>query len=170
MKVFALFIVLTLTSFFLAAQEKFSVPQVTTDQKIEILYSHVVAYAATGISFAKSQGVTAEDYGKFIGKKFTAYWNPDDGFSKLVNQLMFILAGMHPNNEMQIVDQNAKSITFKLKNVDLSFRDGPMFDVTYQDFLDCSLGIIEVIAKHMNSKFSQEMTADGWYIATLSQN
>ena len=108
-----------------------------------------------------TQGVTAEDYGKFIGKKFTAYWNPDDGFSKLVNQLMFILAGMHPNNEMQIVDQNAKSITFKLKNVDLSFRDGPMFDVSYQDFLDCSLGIIDRITSY-NVCYTKLLRAFWW--------
>jgi len=152
------------------SQEKFTVPQLTNDQKTEVIYNHMIAYAVTGISFAKAQGISAKDYGKFIGNKFTAFWNPEDGFPMLVNQLMFILGGLHPDNQMQIVQQDDSGITFKLKNVDLAFQNGPMFDVTYQDFLDCSYGIISVIAKHMESTFSHKMTEDGWYMVTLSKN
>jgi len=168
MKTIRLLIILLLFTGFLNAQENFSVPQVTNDQKIEILYSHVIAYAVTGISFAKSQGVSAEAYGKFMGEKFTDFWDPSTGFPLLVNQLMFILAGMHPDNQMQIVNQDEKSITVKMKNVDISFQNGPMFDVTYQDFLDCSYGIISVLAEFMHSGFSHKMTDDGWYEFTLN--
>jgi K+-transporting ATPase A subunit len=149
------------------AQDGFSVPKLTEEQKSEVLYQHVIAYAVTGISFAKSKGTSAEDYGKFIGEKFSAFWNPDDGFPMLVNRLMYILVGMHPDNQMKIVKQDDKSITFQLKNVDLAFKEGPMFDVTYQDFLDCSEGIISTLAKHMNATFSHKMTDDGWYVATF---
>ncbi len=41
----------------LCAQEKFIVPEVSPEQKQEILYSHVIAYEVAGIRFAKSQGV-----------------------------------------------------------------------------------------------------------------
>ena len=167
MKLLTFITVLILNSGLLFPQEKFNIPQVTTDQKIDILYDHVIAYAATGISFAKSKGTSPEDYGKFIGEKFSAFWNPEDGFEMLVNRLMFILAGMHPNNEMQIVNQDENSITFKLKNVDFAFKEGPIFNVFYQDFLDCSKGIISVLAQHMNATFEQNMTDDGWYFATL---
>lgn len=152
------------------AQEKFQVPQPTTDQKIEILYNHVIAYAVTGIGFAKSQGVTPEEYGKFMGKKFTQYWDPSAGFHQLVNQLMFILAGMHPDNQMQIVKQDEKSITFKMKNVDIAFKNGPMFGVTYQDFLDCSQGIISTLAGYMHSSLSQRITEEIWYEITIKKN
>ncbi|WP_340110948.1 hypothetical protein [Maribellus mangrovi] len=151
------------------SQEKFEVPQLTEEQKTEVLYSHMIAYGVTGVSFAKSHGVSAEDYGRFIGKKFIAFWNPEDGFAMLVNRMMFILAGLHPDNEMQIVEQDDSGITFKLKNVDMSFKNGPMFDVSYQDFLDFSYGIISVVAKHMNSTFAHEMTEDGWYVVHLKK-
>ncbi|MCE4563066.1 hypothetical protein INQ51_01965 [Maribellus sp. CM-23] len=169
MKLLTLIIALVLAGNVLLSQEKFVAPELTDEQKCEVLYSHVVAYAVSGISFAKSQGLSPEEYGRYIGKKFSAYWNPEDGFPVLVTRMMYILAGLHPDNQMQIVKQSGKSITFQLMNVDLSFKQGPMFDVTYQDFLNCSYGIIEVIAHHMNATFSQSTTADGWYIATLSQ-
>lgn len=152
-----------------SAQEKFTVPELTNEQQAEVLYQHVIAYAVTGISFAKSQHVSPMEYGKFIGEKFAAFWNPDDGFPVLVNRMMYILSGLHPGNDMQIVEQNKNSIIFKLKNVDLSFREGPMFDVTYQDFLDCSQGIITVIAKRMRADFSYKTTEDGWYVITFTK-
>jgi len=154
---------------FVNAQEKFTVPELTTGQQTEVLYQHVIAYAVTGISFAKSQHVSPMEYGKFIGEKFAVFWNPDDGFPMLVNRMMYILSGLHPGNEMQIIEQNKNSITFKMKNVDLSFRDGPMFDVTYQDFLDCSQGIVSVIANRMGATFSYKTTEDGWYVIIFSK-
>lgn len=169
MKSLLAFFVCILLTTGLTAQEKFTVPQLTSDQKTEVLFNHVMAYSVTGISFAKAQGVSAEDYGRFIGKKFTAFWNPDDGFPMLANRMMFILAGMYPDNQMEIVEQDENSIKFKLKNVDLAFRQGPMFDVKYQDFLNCSYGIISELADFMGCEFSHKMTDDVWYVVYVSQ-
>jgi hypothetical protein len=169
MKSIVSFFVFILLSGLISAQDQFSVPELNGDQKSEVLYSHVIAYAVTGISFARSQGVTAEEYGRFIGHKFKAYWQPEDGFAGLVNRIMYILAGLHPNNEMMIIRQSPKSVTFRLKNVDTSFQNGPMFDVSYRDYLECSFGIISVIAEHMGSKFSHRTDPDGWYEATFTE-
>ena len=80
---------------------------------------------------------------------------------------MFILAGMHPDNEMQIVEQSDKMIRFKMKNVDLAFKMGPAYGITYDEFLDCSEGILSVLAEHMNTMFSQQITDAIWYEVTL---
>lgn len=148
---------------------QFSVPEVTPEQKQEVLYNHVMAYAATGISFAKAKGVSANEYGKYVGKQFTSFWNPAEGFPAIANGLIFILAGMHPNNEMQITEQNEKMVRFKMKNVDMMFKQGPVFGSTFDEFMDCSYGIISVLAEHMNSAFSHNMTKDGWYEVTLAE-
>lgn len=87
----------------------------------------------------------------------------------LANRSLFMLAGMHPDNQMQIVKQDDKSITVKMKNVDLPFKDGSMFDVSYQDILDCSHEIISTLAEYMHSSFLHKTTDDGWYEATLTQ-
>lgn len=149
---------------------QFSVPELTTEQKHEVLYNHVISYAATGISFAKTKGVTAEEYGKYVGKQFTSFWNPADGFPAFANGMIFILAGIHPNNELQITAQSENMVRFKLKNVDAMFKQGPVFGSTYDEFMDCSYGIISVLAKQMNTTFSHNMTKDGWYEVTLISN
>lgn len=153
---------------FLNAQP-FSVPEITPVQKQEILYNHVIGYAVTGISFAKTKGTTPEEFGKFIGTQFKSYWNPDDGFPVFANGLIYILAGMHPDNEMQIVEQNESMVRFKLKNVDFMFRSGSAFGVSYAELMECSYGIISVLAEHMKTSFSHNMTDDGWYVATIKK-
>ena len=164
-------IILTLTfvsvAGWLIAQGNFVVPEVTPEQKQEVLYNHVIAYSTTGISFAKSQGVTPAEYGKFIGKNFLPFWNPEGGLNVFANGMMFILAGMHPDNGLQIVKQSDKMIVFQLKNVDMPFRQGPQYGVTLKEFLDFSSSLISVLANHMNVSFSDEMTSDGWYKVTM---
>lgn len=151
----------------ISAQDGFTVPQVSQQEKEQILYNHVIAYAVTGISFAKSKGVSAEEYGRYIGKLFAPMWNPDDGFGALASGMMYILAGMHPNNEMTIIDQNKNMVKFKMKNVTMAFGQGPFLGVTEKEFLDCSYGVIDELAKRMNAEFKHKMGEDGWYEVML---
>jgi len=151
----------------LNAQDLFTVPQLTNDQKQEVLYNHVMAYAITGISFAKSKDTSPEDYGRYIGNQFKPFWDPDDGFSVFVNRMIYILSGLHPDNEMQIVKQSEKMIKFRLKNVDLMFKEGPAFGITYDELLSCSYGIISTLADYMGVTFSHNMTEDGWYVVIM---
>jgi hypothetical protein len=145
MKNLILVSVFILIANFISAQQ-FSVPEVTPEQNKEILYNHVIAYCASGITFAKTKGTTPKEYGKYIGEQFKPFWSPADGFPAFANGMMFILAGMHPDNEMQIVGQSDKMIRFKMKNVDLAFKMGTAYGITYKEFLECSEGIISTLA------------------------
>lgn len=165
MKYLALFAVCISFLSFVNAQQ-FSVPEVTPEQSKEILHSHVIAYCATGITFAKTKGTSAKEYGEYIGNQFKPFWNPNDGFSEFTSGMMFLLGGMHPNNEMQIVEQSGKMIRFKMKNVDLLFVNGPAYGITYEEFLECSEGIISTLAQYMSVSFSHKMDGE-WYVVTL---
>jgi len=169
MKSITVILLLFFSATTLFAQQPFSVPEVTNDQEKEILYNHMIAYAATGITFAKTKGVSPEEYGKYIAEQFKPFWNPDQGFPMFANTIMFILKGMHPANEMQILEQNESMVRFKMKNVDAMFQMGPAYGITYKEFLECSKGILETLADYMNSGFMQEMSKDGWYVATINK-
>ena len=151
----------------LNAQEKFTVPGLTSEQKQEVLYNHVMSYAVTGISFAKTQDVAPEKYGRYVGNLFKPYWNPEDGFPAFANGMMYLLKGIHPDNEMQIVEQNEKMVKFKLKNVDLLFQEGPYLGISYEEMLAFSYGVISELADYMNVNFSHSVTEDMWYEVTI---
>ncbi len=159
--------VFLLVANFINAQQ-FSVPEVTQEQTKEILYNHVIAYCATGITYAKSQGTTPKEYGEYVGTQFKSFWNPDDGFSAFANGMMYLLCGIHPDNDMQIVEQSDKMIHFKMKNVDLAFNLGPAYGVTYEEFLECSEGILNVLADYMGVSFSHRVTDKVWYNVKLN--
>lgn len=144
-----------------------TVPELTIENEKEVLYNHVIAYATCGIEFAKTKGVSPLEYGQFIGEKFIPFWNPEDGFHAFAGQIMFILSGMHPDNQMQIEKQEKNMICFRMKNVDLMFRQGPAFGVTYPEFLACSEGIISTLADYMKVDFSHRVVEDTWYEVTL---
>lgn len=144
------------------AQDKLSVPELTEQQKQEVLYNHVISYAASGVSYAKSLGKSPEEYGRYVGSLFTPFWDPAAGLQGFAGQIMFIMAGIHPANEMNIVAQDEKSIKVRLKNVDMPFKQGPMLGVSYEEFLEFSNGLLIVLADFMKLDFSQRMV-DGWY-------
>lgn len=163
-------IILALVCFFAAsqvtAQQPLYVPRLDAEQKTEILYSHAIAYNLVGINYAKSKGDTPQKYGEYIGNLFKPFWNPGEGFPVFANGLMYILAGFHPNNKMEIVAQSEKSVYFRLKNVDLSFNSGPAYGITFNEFMECAYGILLVLSEHMNVEFSHKMK-DEWYYVKL---
>ena len=150
----------------LSAQNQFIGPEVTAEQKQEILYNHVIAYNLAGIRFAKSQGVAPQQYGEYIGDLFKPFWNPAEGFPAFANGMLYILTGLHPDNEIQIIRQNDKMLEFKLKNVDSAFKQGPVYNITFEEFLACSYGTISILAEHMSVEFSHKMK-EGWYVVKL---
>lgn len=168
MKTLSFVIISLLIGNYLIAQDKLEVPELSPEQKQEVLYNHVMSYAVSGISFAKSKDVSPEKYGNYVGKLFTPFWNPADGFPAFANGMMYILAGIHPNNEMTIVEQGKENVKFKLKNVDLVFQGGPFLGVSYTEMLDFSFGVISVLAEHMNLKFSYKITDNVWYEVAIS--
>ncbi len=49
-------------------------------------------------------------------------------------------------------------VRFKMKNVDIMFKNRPVFGVTYKEFLECSEGIISTLADYMNVSFTHKVT------------
>jgi len=151
----------------LLAQQALNVPQLTQEQKTEVLFQHVMAYATTGIAFAKSQNVRPGEYVRFIGHSFTPFWDPEGGYQMFAGQLMYILEGMYPDPQMEILEQNETMIRFRMKNVDLFFRNGPAFGVSLQEFLDCSEGIVSALADFMKVDFNYQWVDNTWYEITF---
>ena len=145
---------------------QFVVPQVTPEQEKEILFNHVIAYCTSGISYAKSKGTSAKEYGEYMGNLFKPFWNSDEGFPALAIGLMYILNGMYPDNEMQILEQSDKMLRFKLKNVDIAFQQGPVYGVAFEELVECSEGQLETIGEHMGTNFSHKISGI-WYEVEL---
>jgi hypothetical protein len=102
-----------------------------------------------------------------VGKLFIPFWDPSGGLALFGNQIMFLLAGMHPDNGMEIVKQSPTNLTFRMKNVDLSFKNGPVYGVSYEQFLEFSFGTLNELAKFMKLEFNHAVVDIDWYEITL---
>lgn len=168
MKKSALLIIVLLIGITTFAQNEFAVPVLTPEQKQQVLYNHVIAYANSGISYAKYLGKTPASYGSFVGKQFLPYWDPAGGLTALGNGLMYIMAGMHPNNEITIEKQSNKQLAVKFKNLELPFKEGPNLEVSFDEYLEFCEGLIGTLATHMGLEYSQSF--DGtWFHYQLKE-
>lgn len=167
MKILIIIFAALLSASTLCAQESFTVPQLTPEEETEVLYNHVVAYFAVGLSMAKEKGVSPEAYGKYIGEQFKVFWDPEGGFQSFVNQIMFILQGVNPYSEMKIIEQNSTMIRFTMSNMNLLFKQGLAYGITYNEFLACSKGLLKAVANHMKANFAYKDT-DGLYEVTIT--
>jgi len=77
-----LFCLLISTS--LLAQDKYTVPDISVEDKFNRTLGQFWGIFATSVDFAKSQGITPHDYGKYLGKVFAPTWNKEAGFEGMV--------------------------------------------------------------------------------------
>ena len=71
-------------------QGKFTVPELSFEQKHDRTNSQIPVFLAAGINFAKTQDVTPYEYGKKIGKLFAPTWDKEAGFDGYVNGMIYI--------------------------------------------------------------------------------
>ena len=144
-------------------QEKFIVPELTSDQKHErTLFQFWSVYEA-GINFAKSQDVTPYEYGKYIGNLFAPSWNKENGFDGFVNGTIYNWENFKTDADGQMVinekDDGSVIIKFPAAAWKKYFPEENSY-ASFQDALDCLKGIMEPIADYMGCTIIQEVTEE----------
>ncbi len=111
-----LFLITIVLSFVCAAnaQTVFSVPTPTaenrsTDQTRALLYNNILAL----ITVAKDDGITAEELGRKLGKKFP--WDENSTFEQLVNFMLFSWACM--SDSVKIIEQSNEKVVITVPHI-----------------------------------------------------
>ncbi len=87
----------------LLAQEKYSVPVFTGDQKHEGMLRQFWYLAAAGCNFAKTHGVTPYEYGKYVGNLFAPTWGAANDFEGYVRGMIYNFEFMRLNSMAALV-------------------------------------------------------------------
>lgn len=152
-------------------QEKFTVPERTTEQKHQRTLSQTWVMFAAGINFAKSQGTSPYEYGKYIGNLFAPSWNKENGFDGLVRGTIFNTENFRTDADIPIVikekDDGSVIIKISAETYGKYFPEGNPY-ASFKDAMDCMQGAYEPIADHMGCSIIQEVTEDS-ITATLSK-
>lgn len=148
-----------------AAQDVFTVPELTVTQKYGNMLGQSRVLFVGWISYAKSLGKSVEDASTFCANLFKTSWNKDNGFEGFVEGMIYNWTCFVPNNEIVILEQSDKMIKFKSKNMYPGFRKrGESYGITYDEYMKSMNIFGEIIGEYMGSSYAQEVTDEGTFI------
>ena len=145
----------------LFAQEKFVVPERSPQQKhVRTTYMMWSWYSA-GINFAKAQGVSAYDFGKYVGSVFAQTWNKEKGFDGFVSGMIYNWENMRFDSSPEIIvneiDDGYVVVKTSAAIVKSYFPEGNPY-ASFEEGMDCMRGMLEQIGDYLGCTFSQEVT------------
>ena len=135
----------------LLAQEKYPVPKPTIDQKFNRTLYQYWALTAGAINLAKSNGITPYVYGKSMGKLFVPGWGKPD-FDGVIKSTLMNMEYMRRSKDTPPVAKENQDGSVSIIFDDDTWHDyfaKPMFNVTYDEFLDYFRGLSEVLASEL---------------------
>ena len=126
------------------AQTEFSVPTPTEDEKYNttrgLLYNNILAL----ITVAKDDGITPEELGRKLGKKFP--WDENSTFEQIVSFMLYSHACM--SDGVKIIEQSNQKVVYITSHMypELENRDA-IYGSTSEDLIAYFEGFIDEIAK-----------------------
>jgi len=148
----------------IGAQEqetKINLPKLTPEQKINRLAWFQTNSTIVGITFAKSIGKTAEDYGKHMVEIFAPGWSSSKGSPIRMIQGMYRNLSLDPNFKMEIISSSDTEVTGKMTvNGIGNFSGGMYFGVSLKEFMRCWEVWQEGLADYLGLVWKQDFDGE----------
>ncbi len=170
MKKLILFIAAIFLAIGLYAQQEFIVPEVPVAQKHQRVLSDYSTSVIVGINFAKTQGLTAFEYGSSIGEKFMYTWNKEAGFEGFVNGKLRAMSRHLVDPGIEITINTAEKVKFKCRLPHARIKvNEPVYGVTYKEFMDYHIAMFIKIGDYMGANYDCSYN-DEWAYYTITKN
>lgn len=96
------------------AQEKFTVPSLTDQQKYNTAAWQWNGAYIIMIKYAKSLGKTVEEAAEAVGSLAASTWNREMTFDDLVKSMLYIYVVMNPAGKVEILEQSADKVIISI--------------------------------------------------------
>lgn len=120
-------------------------------------YTQADNFLINSINYAKSLGKSVEDFASFTADQYKTGWNTANGYNGLVNFWRTVV----PKGELEILEQDDNHVIFRANNMFSTLKNGPQYNVTYNDYLVFNRVVGEKIADYLGYIYKQETTPDG---------
>lgn len=144
-------------------QEKYTVPEISVETKLNRTYYQTWAMLAVGVDFAKSQGVTPYEYGKYIGKVFAPSWNKEAGFEGFVKGMIYNWESFKVDEDGPLVvkekEDGSVLLILPIQAWKKYFPEGNPY-ATFEEVLTCMRAMVEEIADYLSSEVKPELTEE----------
>ena len=145
----------------LFAQEKFPVPERTCEQKHNMVMYQSWSMIHASINFAKSQGVSPYEYGKFVGGLFAPSWNPEGGFDAVVATMLNVWESFKTDADGDIVmnemEDGSVSMDYPRKALE-KYISGENSYTSMDEIVEYFQGVLKPIADYMGCTVNLKLT------------
>lgn len=137
--------------------------EINTYKRFRRAKYHLYLFMIEGISQAKANGLSPEQYGKQMGERFAPGWNKDEGTKGFVKGYLVNLQAISDNVEVLELDS-----TILKARIDLLPKDVYTEDVTEDDFLQYMNSMSVVIGDYLWSNVHLKREGD-YIFVTIDQ-
>ena len=120
------------------SESKIDLPDLTLEQKVSRQAWLAVGSAVLGISFAKSVGKTAEDFGRYMVELWAPGWSASKGSPIRMIRGMYRNLSLNPNFKMEIFESSESEVKGRMTvNGIGNFTGGMYYGVSLEEFMRC---------------------------------
>ena len=141
------------------------------DGKWKIIYRNTIwtsSYLApdifliNAINYAKSTGNSVEDFAAFTGDQFKTSWPGEISLTGFVDGVRNNWSTIVKAENIKILEQDEHHAKLQFTNFLTNLKNsGPLYNVTYNDYLTFLQGVFLKIADHLGYEYTQESISDG---------
>ena len=165
------FLVVFLFAGFISAQEtatKIDLPELTLEQKVSRSAWGNTNFFVLGISFAKSVGKTAEDYGKHQVELWAPGWSANKRSPIRMIRVTYLNSCANPNFKMEIFEASEAKVKGRMTvNGIGNFTGGMYYGVSLDEYMSCGKVWREGLADYLGLVWEQDFDGE-WINFTLS--
>jgi hypothetical protein len=117
-------------------------------------------YICTGIAFAKSIGLTANDFAVFVGNNHSIT-SPDDTTISAVVKTLNMLFTTYPKGKFELLTESNLMATLKWNRpYSAYFENGPVFGVSLEEFESVLYGHAKIMTRRIGIDFKYDIKED----------
>jgi len=117
-------------------------------------------YICTGIAFAKSIGMTANDFAVFVGNKHSIT-SPNDTSISAVIKTLNMLFTTYPKGKFELLTESNLIATMKWNRpYSAYFENGPVFGVSLEEFESVLYGHAIIMTRRIGVDFKYDVKGD----------
>lgn len=138
------------------------------ESKLKYATWRVDYYICTGIAYAKSLGMTADDFAAFVASKHSIT-NPNDTSISAVIKTFNTVMTAYPKGKFELLTESNSSAKMRWNRpYDSYFKNGPVIGVSLEEFERYLYGHVAIMTKRIGIDFKNDIKQDT-VVGTISR-
>ncbi len=135
-----------------------------TNRPIESKHSYATwrtdYYICTGIAYAKSLGMTVDDFAAFVASKHSITSPEDTTISDVIKAFNWVMT-TYPDGKFELLTESDSSATMRWNRAYSSYyRDGPVLGVSMEEFERYLYGHVAIMTRRIGIDFKYDIKED----------